>query len=214
MRRPRDNQRSRVYAWEKFVTKTTHWTGTFKTLEECQNYLTPIWRTERGRYGRARVAPPPIERPAWGQRSAIAHHSHRITLPTWARNPWVILHEAAHRLTPRDEAHGPRFVGVLMGLACRHLGYNADELMAAADDMGVNYHVRSIGSVPVLAPRGPSWHVERAVRDEGPMTEMDIACWCNLTYLQVRGAALHLIKTGRARWLRKKLVLLSNEGTT
>jgi len=203
--RPRDNQRSKVYAWEARCTKSAHWSGTMKTLDECDAYLRPIWGAERGRYGRARVPMPPIERPAWGQRSALAHASHRITLPLWARNPWTILHEAAHRLTPTDEGHGPRFVGVLMGLACRHLGYVAEELMATADEMGVKYHVRSIGSVPI---RGPSWHVERAVRNEGPMTEMDLACWCSLTYLQVRGAAMHLIKIGRARWLRKKLTLV------
>jgi len=204
MRRPRDNQRSKVYRWQDRVRLPCE---TFKTLEECEAYLRPIWRAERGRYGHARVPLPIIERPAWGQRSAIAHEDHRITLPRWARKPDTILHEAAHRLTPADEGHGPRFVGVLIGLMCRHLGYDADTLMAAADAMGVKYHVRSIGSVPVIA-RGPSAAVARAIRDEGPMTEMDLACWCDLTYLQVRGAAMHLIKTGRARWLRKKLILI------
>jgi hypothetical protein len=205
--RGRDNQRSRVYAWEKRITKGAHYSGTLATLEECTEFLRPIWRAERGRYGRARVAMPPIERPAWGQRSAIAHDCHRITLPRWARNPWTILHEAAHRLTPDDEGHGPRFVGVFIGLVCRHMGYDAEELMSTADEMGVKYHVRSIGSVPVLA-RGPAATVAKAIRDEGPMSEMDLACWCDLTYLQIRGAAMHLIKTGRARWLRKKLILI------
>lgn len=205
MSRGRDNQRSRVYAWEAAITKDALYQGTMKTLDEVEAFLKPIWRSERGRVGRANVAMPSIDRPHRGQRRALAYASHRITLPRWARNPWVILHEAAHRLTPRDEAHGPRFVGVLIGLVCRHLGFDANDLMARADEMGVKYHVRSIGVVPV---HGTSWHVEKAVREEGPMTEMDIACWLDLSYLQVRGAALSLIRQGRARWLRRKLVLI------
>lgn len=48
----------------------------------------------------------------------------------------------------------------------------------------------------------------------GPMTEMEMACHISLaegvdiTPPKVRGAALHLVRTGQARWLRHKLVLL------
>lgn len=77
--------------------------------------------------------------------------------------------------------------------------------MALADRRGVKYRVQSIGVVPL---HGPSWHVERAIQQEGPMSEMDLACWCDLTYLQVRGAALFLTRQRRARWYRKKLQLV------
>lgn len=70
----------------------------------------------------------------------------------------MILHELAHRLTPGDEAHGPRVVGVLMVLAGRWLEFDVNQLMALADEEGVAYCVRSIDSVPV---RGLTWHVER-----------------------------------------------------
>ena len=82
--------------------------------------------------------------------------------------------------------------------------------MALADEEGVAYYVRSIGSVPV---RGLTWHVERALRHHGPMTEVDLACHLSLgegvdaTPRQVRGAALQLIRQGGARWLRRKLTL-------
>lgn len=212
----RDSQRSKVYAWERAcVAQLAHssiYDAEFKTLDECAAYATPIWRKERGRVGRARVKAPTIERPAWGQRRALAHFDHRITLPRWARSRWVILHELAHRLNVgKGEGHDARFVGILIGLVARWLDYDATQLMALADEMGVKYYVRSIGVVPV---RGPVWHVERAVRLHGPMTEMDLACHLSIaegvdiTPPQVRGAALHLIKCGRARWLRKKLVLL------
>lgn len=164
----------------------------------------PIWRAERGRYGRPRSECPRIERPARGQRRALAHHDDRITLPVWARHPTIILHEAAHRLTPADEAHGPRFVGVMIGLFARYLGYDAHELMALADEAGVKYHVRSIGAVPVHTL---SKKLIDTVKEHGPMTEMDLACWLDMTYLQVRAAAMTPIKAGLARWLRHKLVL-------
>jgi len=62
----------------------------------------------------ARVPAPAIERPHWGQQRALAHYDHRITLPKWARNEWVILHEAAHRLTPRRQE--PALDAVMLAL--------------------------------------------------------------------------------------------------
>lgn len=210
----RDGQRSRVYAWERRCVKELGRgnisIAEFESLQECASYAEPIWRKERGRVGMAERAAPTIERPHRGQRRALAHFGHRITLPRWVRSRWIILHELAHRLTAMDEPLGPRFVGVLIGLACRWLDYDANQLMALADEEGVAYYVRSIGSVPV---RGLTWHVERAVRHHGPMTEIDLACYLSLaqgvdaTPRQVRGAALQLIRRGGARWLRHKLTL-------
>ena len=208
---PRDNQRSRVYAWERASARTLFRildgdrairrldVPEFEELAECQSYLDPIWKAERGRYGRARVPVPPIERPHRGQTSAKAHHDHRITLPRWSRSRWVILHEAAHRLVPDHEAHGPRFVGVLIGLLARHVGYDANELMAMADEMGVKYHVRSIGLVPVQTL---SQKLARLL----PTTEMDAAFELDVSWRQVRGAALQLVNKGKARWIRNRLV--------
>ncbi len=214
-RNHRDTQRSKVYAWEAVAVRelahSSLYDAEFETLEQCIEFAQPIWRKERGRLGLARQRAPSIERPHRGQRRALAHADHRITLPRWARSRWVILHELAHRLTPGDEAHGPRFVGVLMGLVSRWLDYDATQLMDLADRMGVKYYVRSIGVVP---RHGPAWHVERAVRHHGPMSEMDLACHIclaegvDITPPKVRGAALHLIRTGKARWMRNKLVLL------
>jgi hypothetical protein len=229
MSRPgtRDNQRSRVYAWEaaavRRVLGLSIYAPEYKTLDECAAFADPVWVKERGRVGRAKIAAPSIERPNWGQRKGIAHHGDgwvradngalrrtggRITLPKWARSRWVILHEMAHRLTPKDEAHGGRFVGVLMGLAARWLDADASMLMELADEHGVRFHVRSIGVVPV---NGPAYHVRRALRDQAPMSAMDLACYLSLhdgvdvTVRQVRGAAVTLIRLGEARWLRGKL---------
>ncbi|WP_070401296.1 hypothetical protein [Hydrogenophaga sp. PML113] len=177
MARLRDNQQSRVYRCEAKASKTLRrldgasWTvhrhteSEFDTLQECADFLNPIWRRERGRYALAGQVAHPIERPSWGQRSALAHRDHRITLPRWARNRWVILHEAAHRLCPANEDHGPRFVGVLIGLLARYAGYDVQELMGEAFELDA------------------SWR-------------------------QVRGASLHLVRSGVARLKRDLLVLL------
>jgi hypothetical protein len=210
MKKPRDNQRSRVYAWEKAVTNKFTDRPVFATLDECAAWLEPIWRAERGRLGRAGVNPPSIERPSRGQRRPLAHQDHRLTLPKWARNPWVILHEAAHRLAVSDEAHGGRFVGILIGLVARHDGRDADDLMRRADEMGVKYHIRSIGNVPV---RGPAWHVENVIRQVGPMTLPEILATFEDRELdrslpQIRGAALSLVRAGKARYEDKRLTLV------
>lgn len=149
----------------------------WETLDEVVAWATPIWRSERGRYGRARVPVPSFQRPAWGQGRAYAFAgSHRITLPRWTRGPWMVLHELAHLLV-NNHSHGPRFVGALMGLVCRHLEYDATDLMQLADECGVKYDVRSIGSVPT---HGLQWRAERALAVEGPMTAIDLACWLSI----------------------------------
>lgn len=203
-RRPRDQQRSRVYAWERKVAGDTLFETRWPSLEQCASWAEPIWRAERGRYGLPRQESPAIERPAWGQRRALAFASHRITLPRSARNPWTVLHELAHRLCPSDEAHGARFVAVLMGLVSRHLGHDVHLLMASADELGVKYFVRSIGSVPVISI---SEKVERAITEQGAMTMMDLACWMDVPYKTVWGASLSLVRKRRARILRGKLHL-------
>jgi putative metallohydrolase (TIGR04338 family) len=198
--RKRDTQRSRVYTWERRAHPPIHSQDErFQSVEDCAAYMLPIWRSERGRYGLPNKAPPEIARPHRGQRRALAHSSHKITLPRWARNEWVMLHELAHRLTPRDAGHGPRFVGVLIGLLARHAGQDADELMALADEMGVKYHVRSIGAVPVTS-------LPEKLAKLLPIGYMDAAFALDVSYRQVYGAALSLIRHGRARWRGKTLV--------
>lgn len=205
MRRSRDNQRSKVYAWEREQTRWFREAGLeFDSIEDVAVYMNPIWRSERGRYGRAKVPAPKLHHGHWGQRSALAYASHEISLPRRMRNEWVILHEMAHRLTPADEAHGPRFVGCLIGLLARHAGRDANALMETADASGVKYHVRSIGSVPVLAEPNMSERLAALL----PVYYMTAAVALDCSYRKIYGAALPLIKAGRARWSGKRLVPL------
>jgi putative metallohydrolase (TIGR04338 family) len=204
--RRRDSQRSRVYAWERAIRNRDE--RGFNSIDEVEAFALPIWRKERGRYGLAKAAPPRFKAARWGQRRAIAYDSHEISLPRgWGRQPSVVLHELAHRLTPSDaQAHGPRFVAVLIGLLARHAGYDAQRLVEVAEAMGVRYHARSIGAVPATAL---SSKVEQLIRRDGPMGDVDIAIALDVHWRQVRGAVLVLAKAGRARWFRKRLILLS-----
>jgi len=93
--RPRDSQRSRVYAWERAAVqeaKLDFHEPDIEAVDECRNRAVPIWTSERGRYGLQNIPVPAIERPQMGQRAAIAHPDHRITHPCSARSRWVILH--------------------------------------------------------------------------------------------------------------------------
>jgi hypothetical protein len=75
--------------------------------------------------------------------------------------------------------HGPRFVGVLIGLVAGHDGRDAAGLMALANERGVKYHVRSNGAVPI---RGVPWQLERVLSEHAPMTGMELACWLDVSY--------------------------------
>ncbi len=171
------------------------WIGTMQSLDEVTAFAAPIWRAERGRYGLAKKPMPRIE----AGRGGRAFGSYLIRLGRKERNPYVVLHEMAHCLTPHDEAHGPRFVGGLIGLLARHLGGDADTLLQAAYDAGVKVDTRSIGAVPEYP-----W--AKRVEKHLPGTDMQIAIALGVSFRIVRGAALQLIRQGKARWKGKTLV--------
>lgn len=207
----RDYQRSLCYAWEHQAVRLNQLhlrRPAWESLADIQAWIDPIWRQERARYGVKRKAAPAILRPHWGQRRALAQPDFTITLPRWARTPWVVLHELAHHLAWHD-GHGPRFVGILIGLVSRHLGYDAVELMRLADERGLHYRVNSIGTVPThsIASRALE-----ALRAEGDMTSLELALWLSIgsyhepvTELQVRAALLQAMRTGVVRMWRGKL---------
>lgn len=207
-RHERDRQRSAVYAWEKVASKGAWERFEFETLEECRAWLDPIWRTERGRYGRPGLQAPRIERPNWGQRRGIAHVAeHRITMPRWTRSKWYLLHELAHCLNPHHEVHGARFVAIFMGLLARHAGWDVKHLMETADAMGVRYQVRTIGSVPVFTLTA---RIAAALREEGPMSPMDLAAWIDVRYFSVWGALMGMLRRDEAA-MRRGVIHLRNE---
>lgn len=188
--RPRDKQRSRVYAWERAFVGGSFYQGSL-ALREVQALVSRVWAAERARYGLAGVPAPAIH-DGRGCRWARGGLS-KLVLPRWARSPWVALHELAHALTPKDEAHGPRFVAVLVGIAARHTGVDADQALQMAADMGVRVDYRSIGAVPVIKLH------DRLIR-ELPATDTDLALAFEVSVREVQVAALTLIRKRLAKW--------------
>jgi len=209
----RDFQKARVYRWQCQLDDALM--APVFSLEEARAWLLPIWEAERAAAGLTQKRAPAIESSHWGQRRALAYtRSHRITLPLWARSKWVVLHEAAHLLTP-GEHHGPRFVGMLIGLASRHLGCNPLELFAAAESCGVRWSLETLGALPRASV---SWHVREALRTEGPLTPMQLGCHLSLglglSYgpNQIRGGILSLVRRGHASWRGRKVVFVGGAG--
>lgn len=205
MSRRRDTQRSRVYAWEQSQNPgRVQWTQTM-TLEEVEAFIKPIWRTERGRYGKTAYQRAPVVESRRGS-GAVAFADNRLAFSKKCSNAYVALHELAHALDKRSNpGHGPRFVGILIGLLARHLGRDPDLLLATAYEQGLRVDTRAIGAVPRQA-------LGDRIFKYLPGTDIGIAVAYNfehtegISFRQVRGAALRLIAQGRARWRGKKLV--------
>ncbi len=206
----RDTQRSRVYEWERAFVRSALGRSIhdpeFATLEECEAFLAPIWRTERGRYGRAKTPVPTLSRNLWGQRKATGSHwAHEIKLPRWARSRWVILHEAAHVMAGKAGGwHGPRFVGILIGVASRNMGIDGQAAIDLAAEMGVKVDIRSVGAIPVM--REPTLADRLLEHLPGRITQLAWRAGCRRA--QARGAALTLIRRGQARYYRGRLIEL------
>lgn len=108
---PRDMQRTKFYrvCWAMP-------NGTVRTIDnaELQGWVDKVMgmRAVQARWGRWDIEVT-LKRGGRG----LAHGSGRISLPLFARNPTMILHEVAHCLTPsRYAPHGPEYVGVWLFL--------------------------------------------------------------------------------------------------
>jgi hypothetical protein len=131
----RDFQRSRLYAWERSLSiwwpAADDATPRTMTLAECSRLVERATR----RYG---VATPPI---ADGRGTRFAKGSSwRISLPTWARNLAVVLHETAHCIDAArdvDDRHGPVFVRLYIQLLATYAGQNEAMLVKSARAAGL-----------------------------------------------------------------------------
>jgi hypothetical protein len=106
----RDNQRSKVYAWENDLRLPDEAQSKL-TLKDCERLAKRVYKA----YGK------PCPRVADGRGHRRATGSQwTIQLPKWARTGAVVLHECAHGLqehfAPRRAAHGPEFVAIFAEL--------------------------------------------------------------------------------------------------
>lgn len=126
MTRPRDVQKSRVYAAQAGWPHV----NTIGSIAETQAWVDAVTgaRWFRSRWGERRIE---VRFKAWG--NATGYHGGHVCLPPWARNDIVVLHEIAHVLTPsRYASHGEEFCAHLVTLVDNHLGGEAGRRLRAA----------------------------------------------------------------------------------
>jgi len=143
--RPRDSQRSKVYAAENSVFQFGQTIANSDLQRRAEEILDR--RPIRARWGQRTVY---VE---LGRSRGYAQGS-RITLGVDCRNDWVLTHEIAHTLTPRQyAAHGPEYVGVFLFVVETVMGKDkATELRAAFKARRVRSNRKAIPAVRVDVP--------------------------------------------------------------
>lgn len=124
--KPRDTQRSRVYAAENEFRRVIG----DKQFHEQLGYLMFVEKVERSKWFRQKYGARAFEvKDGRGRTSAGAWGSRHITLPKWARTPVVILHEIAHCVTHTEHdsvaGHGWEYVAIFLDLVRHFLGVEA-----------------------------------------------------------------------------------------
>jgi putative metallohydrolase (TIGR04338 family) len=165
--RPRDSQRSKLYAAEAILQGAPD----FKTVQECQAFADSVManRWVRARWNRY------IEvRPGKGHTRATGSHSSGIIqLPLWSRQRLVVLHEVAHVLTPGNYAHhGPEYAGVLLSLVHHVLGAEqAAKLRVSYREHRVRYNLKGVPSSPrYTVPTQASVAAKQRERNTRPLS--------------------------------------------
>lgn len=130
MRRPRDTQRSRLYAAEMIVRRGQE----FTSVAEMQQYVDTVVarRWFRSRWGSRSVE----VRDGRGFRRATCYprgDSAVVYMPRRSRCQLVLLHEIAHAVQPPGTAwHGPEFCRIYLALVRHFMGQAEGTLLLAA----------------------------------------------------------------------------------
>jgi hypothetical protein len=140
MRRARDNQRSRLYAWESDALGLHN--GRYVSLAECQELADCVccaYKVEPVRISDGRGHSNAVY--YRGSRWLVSGEIHKpptIALPKRMRRRRVVLHELAHHLTPEEyAAHGPEYLWVMMTLFARFEDRTRIEMRASAREAGL-----------------------------------------------------------------------------
>jgi hypothetical protein len=120
----RDQQRSRVYAWENRVIAPCD--ASRIAFTAAQGVVDAIWSEFGLRY-------PPLVVPLPAQARCRFADADRLTIRLPESIPsWCLLHELAHAMTTThdgiSDGHGPLFVGIYVQLVVRYLGLDQAEL--------------------------------------------------------------------------------------
>jgi len=150
--RPRDEQRSRLYAAENQIKAFLR--DPLPKIEQMQAFVDEILGSPwlQSQFG-SRILSPITVLPGRRRRQATAHFFMSIIkVPKALRSKFIVLHEVAHILTDRyygqdvTEAHGPQFATFLLMLVDHFLGReDCEELLEAFARWGVAHLYREQG---------------------------------------------------------------------
>lgn len=164
MARDRDNQRKRVYDWER-AHVPGHDDGMDATtrmpLEECRALVESVAADYN--------LTPPVVKDGRGRRNAIGGQT-TISLPLWARCVPIVLHEVAHTILLQKGQygaayHGPDFMRVFLDLLEKYAKLPLRELRSSAAKAGLR--VAPAASCPC-----PMTREERRLRAEVKTTQI------------------------------------------
>jgi putative metallohydrolase (TIGR04338 family) len=133
MTRPRDSQRQRVYNAERALLPLA---APLREVRDVERYIKKNMARKAilRRYPRASLSV--NVRDGRGTRSALAYGTHTISLPLWARNEAIALHEMAHIVTNRhfrgQAGHGWEFCAVMLDLVRFCMGTEAHATLLAS----------------------------------------------------------------------------------
>lgn len=135
--RLRDSQRQKVYNWEYAVT-TYEQRQPNLTTPQIYDYIMEVstW------YG---IKPPKWEwRHGKSTRSCYWPGEHKISLEQGrGANLHILLHELGHAIERSRPAHGPLFVGTIMGLYHRYMGLSVKTMVAEANRRKVKFSTQA-----------------------------------------------------------------------
>ncbi len=127
--RERDNQKSKVYHWEQtylFKLKT----NTSLSLTSCEKIITDVCLARNIRV--------PTIKDGRGRKTACACYS-SVSLPRWARNKVITLHEVTHTILDNGVRawHGPEFAALFIELLDKYNVSHRKQSVACAKKCGV-----------------------------------------------------------------------------
>jgi len=123
-KRPRDQQRQKVYRWE--AEQVMPKAADRLDLDACRDLVGRVFHAAEWPQSKAPGWAPPRVTDGRGRRHAAGSRE-VIKLPRWSRTLAVVLHECAHGLA-RD-GHGPDFVARYVELLEAYAGLDRDALL-------------------------------------------------------------------------------------
>lgn len=150
MHRERDNQRSKVYAWEE----STFNPASMMELSEIRKLVTRVAHDYGMSFRKVRVGDGRGRR-----RACYDPNTRQIKLPRWSRKRWIVCHELAHWIEvvqhpDRCAWHGRQFVGLYMELLRRYDGRDLRSMMDSARAARIDFSSNAVSTARWLKKNG------------------------------------------------------------